>query len=150
MIEISKKTLWGGVVAAVLLVVIVVRSFSGGSPDVSSSDPSQRIAAIHQVTVNGSPDAGETLARVAANDSSPKVRREAMAGLSHFLKPAHREIIRKGTKDADAGVREIAADTLSAYAKKYSDKTATVELIEMTKGETEKDENVRKDRKSVV
>ena len=138
--ELSRKAVWGGAAAVIMLVVIVVRAFSGGSPDVSSGDPSQRIAAIHEVTVSSASDAGETLARVVAKDTSPKVRREALAGLSHFLKPAHRAVVEKSTKDADAGVRAVAAETLGLYA----DKAATVALIEMVDKETEKDENVRK------
>ena len=137
---ISGKTVWGAVAAVVVLAVLAGVYFTGGSPDVSSGPPSERIAAIHKIAVNGSSDAGETLARAAA-DPSPQVRREALAGLSHFLKPAHREIIRKRTKDADAGVRAIAADTLGLYAKKYADKTATTDLIEIVKKEPE--ENVR-------
>ena len=142
MLELSRKTVWGGAAVVVLIVVIVVRSFFGGSPDVSGGDPSQRIAAIREVAVSGSPDAGDTLARVVANDSSPKVRRAAMPGLSHYMKPSHRKLIGKSTKDADAGVRAIAADALGLYAKKYADKTATIDLIEIV--EKEPDENVRK------
>ena len=135
---ISGKTAWGVAAIVVLIALIAVRYLTGGSPDVSSGDPSQRIAAIRKIAVTRSPDAGKTLAGVVASDSSPKVRREALAGLSHFLKPAHRELIRKSsTKDADAGVRAIAADTLGLYA----DKAATADLIEIVKEEPE--ENVR-------
>ena len=137
MSEISGKAVWGIVAAVILIVLIAVRYLTGGSPDVSSGDPSQRIAAIREIAVNRFAGAGETLAGAAASDPSPKVRREALAGLSHFLKPAHRELIRKSTKDPDAGVRAIAADTLGLYA----DKAATADLIEIVKKEPE--ENVR-------
>ena len=138
MVGLSGKYLWAAVACAVLVLIIAVRLFSGGSPDVSSGDPPQRIAAIRELAVKRPPDAGRKLAKVVATDPSPKVRRVALASLSHFLKPAHREVIRKSTKDADAGVREVAVDTLGLYA----DKAATADLIEIVKKEPE--ENVRK------
>ena len=138
---VSGKTVWGAAAAVVIIAVVAAGFLTGGSPDVSSGDASQRIAAIHEVAANGSPDAGDTLARAAVADPSPKVRREALAGMTHFLRVEHREVIRKSTKDADAGVRAIAADTLGQYAKKYNDKTATADLIEIVKKEPE--ENVR-------
>ena len=121
------------VVAAILIVLIAVRYLPAGSPDVSSGDVSQRIGAIRAIAADPASDAGETLARAAASDPSPRVRREALAGLSHFLKPEHREVVQKSTKDADAGVREIAVDVLGLYA----DKSATADLIEIVKKEPE-------------
>jgi hypothetical protein len=139
MSELSKKTIWGGAVAAVLLVVIVVRAFSGGAPDVSNGDVDQRLADVRKVAVSGSPDAGEILARVVRDDPKPRVRRVALAGLGRFLKPRHREVIRKSMKDTDAGVRLIAAETLGLYAEKYPDKSATVDLIAMVENEPEEE-----------
>ena len=137
MFGITGKTAWGAAAVVILVVVIAVRFFTGGSPDISSGNASQRISAIHEIAVSGSADAGEMLARAAADDPSPKVRCEALAGLSHYLKPAHRELIRKSTKDADPGVRAVAADTLGLYA----DKSATADLVAIVK--TEPEENVR-------
>jgi len=133
---ISGKAVAAVVVAVVLIVLIAVRYLPAGSPDVSSGDPSQRIEAIREIAVDRPSDAGKTLARAADSDPSPKVRREALAGLSHFLKPEHREVVRKSTKDPDAGVRAIAVDVMGLYA----DKAATADLIEIVKKEPE--ENV--------
>ena len=132
MYGISGKAVAAVVVAVVLIALIAVRYLPAGSPDVSSGDPSQRIDAIREIAVNRSPGAGEMLSR-AASDPSPKVRREALAGLSHFLKPEHREVVRKSTKDANAGVRAIAVDVMGLYA----DNTATADLIEIVKKEPE-------------
>ncbi|MDP6545623.1 MAG: HEAT repeat domain-containing protein [Phycisphaerae bacterium] len=122
-----------GVAAAVILLTLAIVFLTGGSPDVSSGDPSQRIAAIHEIAVNRPSDAGDTLAKAAASDPSAKVRREAMAGVSHFLKAGHIKVLRKSTKDSDPGVRAIVGDTLGAYAEKYpdKDKAVTADLIAM-------------------
>ena len=136
-VGVSGKSFLGTVAAVILVAVIGLRFLTGGSSAVSTGDASERIASIHKIAVSGSDGAGEALARVAASDESPKVRRVALAGLSHYLKPAHRELIRKSTKDADAGVRAIAADTLGLYR----DKAATIDLVEIV--EKEPDETVR-------
>ena len=135
---ISGKTVWGAAAAVIVIAILAAGLLTGDSPDVSSEDPSQRIAAIHKIAVNRSPNAGKTLARVAADDPSPKVRRVAMATLANFLEPAHRKLVRESTKDADAGVREVAVGTLGLYA----DKAAAADLIEIVKKEP--DEDVRK------
>jgi len=132
-VGVSGKPFWGAVGAVILLAVIGLRFLAGGLPAVSTGNPSERIASINKIAVSGSDDAGEALAEVAACDESPEVRRVALAGLSHYLKPAHRELIRKSTKDADAGVRAIAADTLGLYR----DKAATADLVEIVKKEPE-------------
>lgn len=139
MSRISRKTALGGLVVVIILAVSASGLLTGDSPDVSSGDTSQRIAAIREIAVNGPADAGETLAKVVDSDRSPEVRREALAGLSHYLKPEHGKIIRKSTKDADPGVRAIAADTLGVYARKYrdADKRATADLIAIVKQEPE-------------
>jgi HEAT repeat protein len=141
----SGKMILGIGAGAVMLLVIVVRLFSGGTPDVSSGDESRRLTAVHKIAAGNSADAAETLARVVAKDKSPRVRRDALAGLSHILKPVHRDLIRKSSQDVDVGVREIAVDAMGAYAKMYpEDKSVAVELIAIVKKESKEEESVRK------
>ncbi|MDP6634884.1 MAG: HEAT repeat domain-containing protein [Phycisphaerae bacterium] len=142
MSDSSGKIVWGGGAAVIVLAVIVIVFYTGGSPDVLSGDDEQRIAAVQKVAVNGSDDAGETLAKVVANDPSPRVRREALAGLSHYLKPAHRGIVMKSTKDTDPRVRVIAVEVLG----QYGDKAATTDLTKMVQRESKKETDKRDDK----
>ncbi|MDP6045446.1 MAG: HEAT repeat domain-containing protein [Phycisphaerae bacterium] len=137
--DVSKKAVVGGAVAVVMLLVIVIGWLFDGSPDVMNGDDSERIAAIRQVAIDGGSDAGETLAKVVASKSSIKVRREAFSGMSHFLKPSHRELVRKTAKDPDVKLRELAVDTLGLYG----DKAATTDLIAVVKKKDKEEQCVR-------
>lgn len=135
MAAISGKVV--GVAAAALVGVAAVAGYLVfGRAEVSGGDPPERIAAIHEIAAERPWGAGKALAQAAANDPSPQVRREAIAGLSHFLAPEHRAAVEKGTTDSDARVRAIAADTLGLYR----DKAATDVLVQLI--ETDRDEQV--------
>ena len=128
----------GSILAAAALVaaMIVAGHFAFTQAEVSGENPSERVAAIHQIAVKRPPGAGKALARAAADDPSALVRGEAMAGLSHFLAPEHRAAVEKGTKDTDGRVRAVAASTLGMFG----DKAAADVLVELIK--TDEDEQV--------
>jgi len=136
----SKTVVWGSAAAVILLVIIAGKFLFGGSPDVMSGDDDQRIAAIEKVALSGDSKAGDTLARVVTSKSSARVRGKALAGMAHYLKPGHREIVRKAAKDPDVKLREIAVDTLGLYA----DKKATTELIAVVEKKDKEHVSVRK------
>ena len=125
--------MWGGALAAVLLLVLIISWSFSGSPSMSGGDEEQRLASIGDIVVDGGSGAGDVLAKVAQSDPSPKVRRKALAGMSHFLTPLHRKVVQESTKDPDPIVREIAVDILGMYR----DKQASAELVEIVKNEPE-------------
>ncbi|MBT3201127.1 MAG: HEAT repeat domain-containing protein [Phycisphaerales bacterium] len=131
--DISKKLIVGGAVAAVLLLVVIINWFSSGSPSMSTGDEAQRLASIGDIVVDGGSSAGDALAKVAKSDPSPKVRRKALAGMSHFLTPLHRQTVQECVKDPDPAVREVAVDILGLYR----DKQASDELVKIVKNEPE-------------
>ena len=107
-----------------------------GRADISGEKPSERIAAIHEITAERPWRTAEVLAEAAENDPSPQVRAEAIAGLSRVLAPEHRGVVEKGTTDPDARIRAISADVLGGYR----DKPAADVLARLIK--TDKDEEV--------
>jgi len=135
MSEISGKAIVGMVLAAIFLLVIVVRSFFGGSPDVMNGSESERIAAIEQVTMEGGSGVGDTLVEIVKSPAPTKVRQRAFAGMSHFLKPAHRGTVMECTKDPDPVIRKIAYDSLGVYG----DKKAATELIAVIEKKKDKE-----------
>jgi len=125
-------------VAALVGTAVLAGNLACNRAEVSGKEPSERVAAIHQIAVERPPGAGKALARAAADDPSALVRGEAMAGLGHFLTPEHRAAVEKGVKDPDGRVRAIAASTLGMFG----DKAAADTLVELI--ETDEDDNVVK------
>jgi hypothetical protein len=136
-VKMSGKAIAGIAVGVVMILILAVRFFSSGLPDVSSGTDDERISAIQTVAASGSEKTAGLLAGVASSKAAPKVRREALAGLSHHPKPKYRVVIRKSIKDPDLGVREVAVSALSMY----KDKDATTDLVEVVKKEP--DQRVR-------
>lgn len=125
------------VALGVTAVVAAAAGYYGFRPaTVPGGDPPERITAIRQIAAKRPTGAAKALAE-AASDASPQVRREALAGLSHFPEPEHRAIVEKGTRDPDRRVRAIAANTLGAA---FGDKPATTVLVKLV--ETDRDEQV--------
>jgi len=116
------------------VVTIVLIAATGA--EVTGETPQERVAAVHQVAARRPRGAARALAR-AAEDRSPEVRRAAVAGLAHVLEDDHRPVVEKATRDADAGVRAVSADTLGVYG----DREAADRLIQLI--ETDPDEQVR-------
>lgn len=131
----SNHAQWIVAVGLTVVLAAVAGYHALSSAEVTGDDPPDRIAAIRQITVNRPTGAGRALAQ-AATDSSPQVRREALAGLSHFPAPEHRAVVEKGTTDPDRRVRAIAANTLGVYG----DRSAADLLVKLI--ETDKEEQV--------
>ena len=100
---------------AAVLVVTAGSLYVAVSPPSLSGDPSERIAAIHQMAVDRPRGAGKVLADAAENDPSAKVRGAAVGVLGYFIEPEFRAVVVKCTGDTDAHVRAMAAGTLGLY-----------------------------------
>jgi hypothetical protein len=118
---VALATLLGaGVVTLVLLV--------GQRAEVEGATPQQRVEAVHRIAARRPNGSDEVLARAAGADSSPMVRRAAIAALSGAIKADHRPVIERGTRDADRRVRAVAADTLGLFGDGAS-ANVLIELI---------------------
>lgn len=131
----SNRAQWVVTLSLTAVLAAVAGYYALRPPEVTGGDPPERIDTIREITANRPSGAGKALAK-AATDSSPQVRREAMAGLGHFLEPEHRVVVEKGTTDPDTRVRAIAANTLGVYG----DRSAAVVLVKLI--ETDKEEQV--------
>jgi len=100
---------------ASVLAVTAASLYLAFSPPSLSGDVSERIAAIHKMTVERPRGAGGVLARAAEDDPSPEVRREAVGALGHFIEPQFRPAVVTCTTDQVADVRAMAAGTLGLY-----------------------------------
>jgi len=107
-----------GVLAGALVCagLVAIAMFAAARAEVSGESPDERLASVRSIAARRPSGAADALARAAANDTSARVREAALAGLTHCLEPKHRSVVEDGTRDADAGVRAIAADTLGLYA----------------------------------
>ncbi len=131
----SNHAQWIVAVCLTVALAAVAGYYALRPAEVTGDDPPDRIAAIREITVNRPVGAGKALAQ-AATDSSPQVRREALAGLSYFPADEHRAVVEKGTTDPDTRVRAIAANTLGVYG----DESAANVLAKLI--ETDREEQV--------
>lgn len=102
-----------GVLACVALATVALVMVWGG--EVSGETPEQRLESVRRLAAQRPPGSSGALAKAARSDSSPQVRREAIAALTYSLRPDDRAILEEGTRDQNAGVRAIAADTLGLF-----------------------------------
>lgn len=122
--------------AVVLLVVVLcagaaaVALYTAASAEVTGDTPEERAESVRHIAANRPPGAHRAISRAAA-DRSPKVRMAAMASLTHFIEDEDRPVVEKGTKDKDAGVRAVSAETLG----QFGDSAAADVLIELIRGD---------------
>jgi hypothetical protein len=105
-----------GVLLAALLCAgaAAIALYATTGAEVSGETPEERAASVRRIVADRPPGARRALGR-AAGEKSPEVRKAAMAGLAHFLEEEDRSLVEGGTKDKDAGVREVSAETLGQF-----------------------------------
>ena len=100
-------------VVAVAIVTALTMAFSRAR--VTGDTPDERIASISRLAARAPLGAGQAIAGAATDDPDPKVRQVAMVSLGRFVDPSIRPAVEAGARDADAGVRQAAADALALY-----------------------------------
>ncbi|MBZ5515459.1 MAG: HEAT repeat domain-containing protein [Acidobacteriia bacterium] len=82
--------------------------------DLTSPDANKRAKAAHEVAKSSDPASIATLTKL-LSDSSPKVRREAVLGLSSIRSPQVLDPLITATRDQDEKVRSFAIEGLTGY-----------------------------------
>lgn len=94
---------------------------------VEGATAQERIASICSLADSQPRGAAEAIARAAANDPDPAVRRAALLALERFLTAKYRPLVEAALSDADAGVRAAAATALG----RFGDQAAADRLHEL-------------------
>ena len=87
---------------------------AGEAQGLNNPDANQRAKAAREVAKSSDPSSIETLAKL-LNDSSPKVRREAVLGLSSIRSSQVIDPLIAATRDQDEKVRSLAIEGLAGY-----------------------------------
>jgi len=92
----------------------IAQSVGQEAEGLNSPDANKRAKAAREVAKSSDPSSIETLAKL-INDSSPKVRREAVLGLSSIRSPQVLDPLIAATRDQDEKVRSLAIGGLAGY-----------------------------------
>jgi len=93
---------------------VLAQTPSRDAEGLSSPDANKRAKAAREVAKSSDPSSIETLAKL-VSDSSPKVRREAVLGLSSIRSPQVLDPLIAATRDRDEKVRSLAIEGLAGY-----------------------------------
>ena len=136
------KWMWGLAAGACLIVLVVV--LYPAKAQVTGETAKQRVDSVVRIANDRSYGAADALARTAADDGDPTVRRTALICLSAFGRSSDRPLIEAATQDLSPGVRQAAA---KALIRAYDDPASVGRLRELLHDE---DENVRQSAASAL
>ena len=104
------KWMWGLAAGACLIVLVVV--LYPAKAQVTGETAKQRVDSVVRIANDRSYGAADALARTAADDGDPTVRRTALICLSAFGRSSDRSVIEAALADEDQSVRRVAAQHL--------------------------------------
>lgn len=128
----TKRTQAALIVLGIIVVGVAVVAFYPAKAEVTGSAAADRVQSIVDLANDQPRGAADALARAAANDPAPSVRRAAVVALSAVARPADRPVIEQATHDDDPGVRRSAAKALMNV---YGDAPAADRLGQMVREE---------------
>ncbi|HDZ22400.1 hypothetical protein LCGC14_0303660 [marine sediment metagenome] len=138
----NKKWLWGFAGGAGLIALVVV--LYPAKAQVTGETAKQRVESVVRIADDRSYGAADALARTAANDPDPTVRRTALVCLSAFGRSSDRPVIEAAMQDLSPSVRQAAT---KALIRSYDDLAAVGHLRDLLHDE---DEDVRKSAASAL